>query len=229
MSLILEALKKLERDKQVDGRTGFLVMAARPWPTAGENRRMIFIGVAAGAVVMMVLGAGLALWVSRSGARPPVAHAPAPAAPATAAAVVPATAPPAASSVLPASVSPPAAAPVVPAPASNASSPPSTRRAAGPSVAAAPPVAASASVDPVASETLEPRSPVHVLTPTATPASTLARFRLTAISERDGKPVAILNERLVHEGDSFDDVTVVRIGAGEVELTVGGKPLVVRF
>ena len=63
----------------------------------------------------------------------------------------------------------------------------------------------------------------------ATPTAPLARFRLTAISERDGKPVAMLNERMVFEGDSWDDVTVVRIGDSDVELKVAGKTVVVSF
>jgi hypothetical protein len=52
---------------------------------------------------------------------------------------------------------------------------------------------------------------------------------LQAISERDGSPVALVNDRLVREGDSFDGVTVVRIGASEVEVEVRGRRRVLRF
>ncbi|PYQ13534.1 MAG: hypothetical protein DMF80_14770 [Acidobacteria bacterium] len=60
----------------------------------------------------------------------------------------------------------------------------------------------------------------------ADPASSL---QLQAISERDGKPVAILSSRLVHEGDHFDGITVVRIGADEVEIEVQGRRRTLRF
>jgi len=55
------------------------------------------------------------------------------------------------------------------------------------------------------------------------------RFRLTAISERDGKAVAVINDRMVFEGDSFEDITVLRIGDAEVELKVAGKSVTVPF
>ena len=63
----------------------------------------------------------------------------------------------------------------------------------------------------------------------AAPAGPAPRFRLSAISQRDGKPVAVLNDRLVFEGDSFDDVTIVRIGDAEIELKVAGKSMTVPF
>jgi hypothetical protein len=54
-------------------------------------------------------------------------------------------------------------------------------------------------------------------------------FQLQAISAQDGHAVAILNDRLVREGDSFDGVKVVRIGADEVEIEVAGHRRVVKF
>ena len=57
--------------------------------------------------------------------------------------------------------------------------------------------------------------------PRPTP-SKAGELRLNAISERDGQPVAIVNDRLVREGDSFDGVRVLRIGEAEVEVEVGG-------
>jgi hypothetical protein len=62
--------------------------------------------------------------------------------------------------------------------------------------------------------------------PAAGPAAGLL---LQAISERDGKPIAVLNGRVVHEGDHFDGVTVVRIGADDVEIEVQGHRRVLRF
>jgi hypothetical protein len=41
--------------------------------------------------------------------------------------------------------------------------------------------------------------------------------------------VAILNDRLVREGDSFDGVRVIRIGELEVELETGSGRVVVGF
>ena len=68
MSLVLEALKKLEREKGRDER-GFLVMAATPWPAGHARRWPIWVaaGVAAGAAAAIL---ALRVW------------APAPAAPA---------------------------------------------------------------------------------------------------------------------------------------------------
>jgi hypothetical protein len=41
--------------------------------------------------------------------------------------------------------------------------------------------------------------------------------------------VAVLNDRIVREGDSVDGVLVVRIGETEVEIEVKGKRRVIRF
>ena len=55
------------------------------------------------------------------------------------------------------------------------------------------------------------------------------QFQLQAISQRDGEPVAVINERLVREGDSFDGVRILKIGADHVEIEVRGHRRVVRF
>jgi hypothetical protein len=54
-------------------------------------------------------------------------------------------------------------------------------------------------------------------------------YRLTAISERDGEPIALLNDRLVREGDRFGDVTVLRIGPTEIEIEVNGERKTIGF
>jgi hypothetical protein len=54
-------------------------------------------------------------------------------------------------------------------------------------------------------------------------------LRLNAISQRDGRPVALINDRLVFEGDGFDGVKVLRIGEAEVEVEVRGRRRVLRF
>jgi hypothetical protein len=61
------------------------------------------------------------------------------------------------------------------------------------------------------------------------PSAAPAELRLTAISQRDGRPMALINDRLVFEGDSFDGVRVLRIGDVEVEVEVRGVRRVLRF
>jgi hypothetical protein len=52
---------------------------------------------------------------------------------------------------------------------------------------------------------------------------------LHAISEQDGIPIAVVNERVVREGDRFDGVRILRIGAAEVEVEVAGTRRILRF
>ena len=54
-------------------------------------------------------------------------------------------------------------------------------------------------------------------------------LRLNAISQRDGRPVALINDRLVFEGDAFEGVKVLRIGEAEVEIEIRGQRRVLRF
>jgi hypothetical protein len=54
-------------------------------------------------------------------------------------------------------------------------------------------------------------------------------LQLMAISERDGRPIAIVSDHLVREGDSFDGVKIVRIGETEVEVEQHGRRRVLRF
>ncbi len=70
--------------------------------------------------------------------------------------------------------------------------------------------------------------------PESAPAATEIRkppddLRLNAITQRDGRPVALVNDRLVFEGDSFDGVKILRIGEAEVEVEVHGQRRVLRF
>ena len=55
------------------------------------------------------------------------------------------------------------------------------------------------------------------------------QLKATADLLNSGKRVAILNDRTVFEGDSFDGVTVVRIGDNEVELNVNGQRRIIEF
>ena len=194
MSLILEALKKLDREKKAPDR-GFLVVGAVPWPSPRPRRWMpALLVVAAGAVI------GSALWLAwrvRTHEEAPARVA----APPTVGAAGPAAAP--------------GGARVVTAPPTL---PPSVEgRAPGPE--ARPPAEL-----PAAAKVERRGGPS-----TPAPAEPGAGLLLQAISERDGKPIAVLSGRVVHEGDRFDGVTVVRIGADQVEIEVRGRRRTLHF
>jgi hypothetical protein len=110
-----------------------------------------------------------------------------------------------------------------------------------PSTLAAP-TAASVAPATVAVPPVTPPPPVD--RPVRLPDTTLARsapmkpetnappdagLQLQAIGERDGRPVAVISSRVVREGDHYDGVTIVRIGADEVEIEVQGRRRTLRF
>jgi len=81
-----------------------------------------------------------------------------------------------------------------------------------------------------------PAPPVSLLAPPKAeaggpdqPAGAPPELRLNAISVRDGHPVAIVNDRLVREGDSFDGIRILKIGDAEVEVEVAGQRRTLRF
>jgi hypothetical protein len=193
VSLILEALKKLDREKKAPER-GFLVVGAVPWP-APRPRRWLPAAVVAAAGV----AAGLALvlaWRARDHEDTPRRVA----VPATMAAVAPA--------------------PVTTLAAATPATPP-------PAAESRPPASETRKPVPPAAE-----APIELPAARATPAMAAppgAGLQLQAISVRDGRPIAVLNDRLVHEGDHFDGVTIVRIGADEVEIEVQGRRRTLRF
>jgi len=199
LSLILEALKKLDREKKVPDR-GFLVVGAVPWPAPRPRRWLpaLFV-VAVGAAV------GSALWLAwraRAREEAPVRIATPSTVPAPAAA--PVAAPPA--------IVPPSAESRAPVPDTRLSA----ERAAPARIDRPAPITTAAVPRPAAAAPAAPSEPG-------------ARLVLEAISERDGKPIAVLNSRVVHEGDHFDGVTVVRIGVDEVEIEVQGRRRTLRF
>ncbi|PYQ08375.1 MAG: hypothetical protein DMF82_01640 [Acidobacteria bacterium] len=199
MSLILEALKKLDREKKAPER-GFLVVGAVPWP-APRSRRWLPVA----AVVAAGAAAGLALvlaWRARGHEDSPGR------------AVVPTTMVAAATAVAPIPVTTLAAAPppTLPPAAEGRPRASETRTPAPPALA--PPIEA---------------PPARLKTPPARAAEAGAGLQLQAISERDGKPIAVLNNRVVHEGDHFDGVTIVRIGVDGVEIEVQGRRRTLRF
>ncbi len=253
MSLILDALRKLEREK--DAREpGVLVVGSVPWGERSRASRVLLVAGAAG-VLALAVAAG---WMLR-----PVRVAPSPAAPVAAPATVPPrpapTLPPPAPTLPAISVSPtepppppirisrpPAQRlPVAPA-ASGATAPPAAAQVGPATVPAAPsepatpapatetgaigihpPVAAPASPPTAVELSSAPVPPATQAAPSTPPAP--GGLRLNAISQRDGRPVALINDRLVFEGDSFDGVKVLRIGDTEVEVEVRGEKRVLRF
>ena len=53
---------------------------------------------------------------------------------------------------------------------------------------------------------------------------------LQAISERDARPIAIISDQLVHEGDLLGRTRIVRIGTESVDVLLGnGRREVIRF
>ena len=188
MSLILDALRKVEREKNT-GEPGVVVVGSVPWG-GGGSRRSLALVLTAAALLALAAGGG---WLLR---RAPGSKGEAPAG-------VPAATPP------PALSTPPAVSP--PAPSGTASTPataPSPRPLALP-------------VPEAAGERLEP--------PAAALPAPSDDIRLNAISRRDGRPVALINDRLAFEGDSFGGIKVLRIGEAEVEVEVRGKRRVLRF
>jgi len=177
MSLILEALKKLDREKQTPER-GVVVLGATAWAARREGRGRMLVWLLIDLALVGLGAAGAVWWLS--GSRPPSAN-PAPVAVASAATT---STPPAATL---------AAAPYVSAPA-HAPAP------AGPAVVRTP--------------RAHPTSP-----PRATPAAASA-FVLQAITEQDGIPVALINERVLRVGEGFDGMRVLRISPTEVEIQV---------
>jgi general secretion pathway protein B len=196
VSLILDALKKLERDKAA-GEPGVVVVKSVPWGERARTKPWLVLGAAA--LVAIVLGAA-GMWLF-TGAP---ARSPAPSEPAE-----------------PARAQPGSAVAAAPPAATTSATPASPRNALAP-----PPDRPLALPAPAAATTPEP-SPKATRPPRAAPRAD--DLTLNAISQRDGRPVALINDHLVFEGDSFDGVRILRIGETEVEVEVDGKRRVLRF
>lgn len=204
MSLILDALKKLERERQ-SGEPGVVVVGHVPWG-GGDGRRPLVLAAAAAVLAALLVALG-AWWLLR----PTTASRPSPS---------PASAAPLSRGVSAPAVAQPTAAPTAP-PTRTALSPP-------------PQASNAASMRP---ESLPPRDLTLPEPTTAAPAASppeeappaAPELRLNAITVRDGRPIALINDRLVREGDSFDGVRILRIGESEVEVEVQGQRRVIRF
>ena len=181
MSLILDALRKLEHEKNAR-EPGVLVVGSVPW---GERRRPRWpLALAASALVALAIAGW---WWLR-----PTPH-------------------------------PTAATPGSVSPASTLS----------PRVAVSPTAPPRATLAPSSTGPAPPARRLAVPTPGGAAATETrpapVELRLNAITSRDGRPVALVNDRLVFEGDSFDGVRILRIGEAEVEVEVRGQRRVLRF
>jgi hypothetical protein len=210
VSLILDALRKLERDRTARDR-GFLVIAQPSWSSTVGRRWMPPAALLAGAALAGGSVSAALLWPRRRAAAPPVSTLAAPSAAPRAGTVaggVPLpSAPP--SSLRSLSVPPqervsfPNIAPPAP-PSGGPASEPAVRAAEAPTLAAEP----SASRLSAGAE---------------------GALQLQAVSEQEGHPVAIVSGQLVRVGDRIGSATVVRIGPLEVELETAGQRRVLKF
>jgi hypothetical protein len=218
VSLILEALKKLEREKR-SAEPGFLVLGPTSWAGGTRGTRGAMFALIAG-LALLATALGILAWRNAGRGAAPASRVATTATPAA----VPAEPP----VVGPGAYVPPAQA-IAPEPMPIATPLPA------PTMAATAPAAAPADASgrtenaPQAVRVSEAAVQAVAEPPQPAPSAEPARFRLQAISVRDGKPVAVLNDRLVYEGESIDGVTVVRIGEAEVELEVDGRPLIISF
>jgi hypothetical protein len=190
VSLILEALRKLDRERQVPER-GFLVMAPAAWPSQDRTRRRwAWLVLAA-----MALGIGALLWTPDAPRRRT------------------------------GQVTQPLDAPATPAPT------PLARSAAplGAGAASLAPSQAPMAVARVVSTTLvPPPGAAPLAAPTAAAAKT-PEFVLQAITERDGRPLALISDRMLREGDEIDGARIVKIGDTFVEIDYRGRRTALHF
>jgi len=230
MSLILDALRKLEREKAAH-EPGVLVVGSVPW---GGTSRVKHLRLAVGATVVLASGV-LVGWLLRPAAPPPAtaprsAAAPRPAEPGPR--PTPTSMPPSPVATAGARYELPSAPPVRlsrPLPAAPARADRAASALPDPKPAAPTPEPAAESLPaPVPAESISVAPGAAGVVETA-PAAAPDELRLTAISQRDGRPVALINDRLVFEGDGFDGVRVLRIGETEVEVEVRGVRRVLRF
>jgi len=222
LSLILDALRKLERERGA-GDPGVVVLGSVPWGEGGRARRRA--SFALGAVLALSIVALGMWWLLRPSHAGPSSP-PAPAAAANEPAAEPASpargAPSDAADQPSRDESAPSASPLPVEEGAAAAAAPAGARP-FPSSAAGP----GAHPGAVAAGPSQPATPPGAATRDSEPA--MPDLHLSAISVRDGTPIALVNDRLVREGDSFDGVRIVRIGEAEVEVEFRGARHVLRF
>lgn len=218
MSLIFEALKKLEREKARQA-SPIVTAGEAPWaPPSSRVPGWMLIGAA---VALLVLGVGLGSWLR----------------------VRPATETIPRGEAADALEAPPAGLREAPAHSTALPPPPAAPRPVRPdarretrSVAAPPrPRPAAATTPPSAATT--PRSvakapaaePIETRPDPAAVGGTSGEPRLQAISERNGKSIALINDRVLFEGETAGDVRVIRIGPSEVEVEWKGRRRTLTF
>jgi hypothetical protein len=106
------------------------------------------------------------------------------------------------------------------------------------------PVTTVAATAPVATPTIAPVAPMPPAQPTAgstamadvssppvaAPASDESKYNLTGImKDPDGKPIALLNGHMVYEGSDFDGGTVDKIESDRVTINAKGQNIVLRL
>ena len=192
MSLVLEALRRIDRPDARPGSIGVAVASYRPRRKGGRSMKPLLMGVVAGAVGVAALELSTSRSRSAISENSRFDRAPDQAdQPAKGAAALP---------------------PMV--------------------VLAAPGVTGSTHVDiarPPERGAVEgaAQSPPKSETLAATAPEALV---LQAISERDARPIAIISDQLVHEGDLLGRTRIVRIGTESVEVLLGnGRREVIRF
>jgi hypothetical protein len=187
VSLILDALRKLERDKERPD-PGVVVVGPVAWQGLPASRRA---PLAAGLLAVLAVAG---VWLAWRSLAPPAA--------------VP---PPQLRSSTPAAAAVPAMSPAA--------------------IRATPSWAPPARLDPPtgARRLAVPAKAASATSARSEPAPRPGPLQLMAISERDGQPIAIISDHLVHEGDSFDGIRILRIGQTEVEVEERGQRRVLRF
>lgn len=206
MSLVLDALRRVEKPDARPGSVGVALASYRP---RGRQRSFILplvLGLGTGAVLLFVLEA-----TGRTAPRasnPPLS---APEARTVTARPVPAEMPPA---------------PLVNPEPRSAEPKDSGAAATAPGASALAPPRPSQSTTPAEfrSNTAEAR-PGPAASKAANPP-----LVLQAISERDSRPIAVINEHLVREGDVLDGVRILSIGPETVDILLeNGRKDTLRF
>ncbi len=217
MSLILEALRKLERDRKSPD-PGVVVVGAQAWPARSTTTRSI--GIALCSVALVAFG----FWL---GTRP---HLPSGAAPAV----------PSVSPETPRDLRSPASVAELSARerwvAAPTSTPAPTRRPSHEASSTLEPRAAVPDADDGAqplpteeSQAEEPRGGIREETVVVIEPAGGALPRLHAITRQGDRNVALLDDHVVSEGDAYNGWKVMRIGDSEVEIDVAGRRHILRF
>ncbi len=223
--MILEALRKLDREKQTPERS-LVVTGASDWARSEARAGR---GLALALAAALSAGGLFFVWQSRTAHAPvatrhapPPGSAPAPPVPLGGANDTPVLASAPQPRPLPLASARPAAR------AAESAAPGTTTPSAAPGALIGAGVAmsdAEQSGIEAAPASDAPRE-VAPATPATRPRDTI---ELQAIAERDGSPIAIVNGRLVREGDVFDGIRIVRIGTAEVEVEVQGRRRTIGF